>query len=112
MEDLTVLVFLIAFPVLGVMGALWFWQLSKFFTWLRTHHPAEFKAMGEPSVFRNSTPSNNMSLLSFIMSDRASELGDETLIQWCRFLRKFFYIYLTLLIGLILVLVAGVTLPS
>jgi len=98
--------FIVAFPVLGVMVLIWFRQLSKLFVYLRENHPKEYKDIGEPTLILNNTPKNNIALLRFIQGRRPSELGDEHLAQWCQFLTRFFYAYAALFILLIVMLVA------
>ena len=94
--------FLVIFPVLGIMVLVWFRQLSKLFAYLKERHPEEYKAIGEPTLIMNNTPRNNILFLRFIQSSRPSEIGDEKLSNWCKFLTRFFYTYIFLFVGLII----------
>lgn len=79
----------------------WFFQISRLFTYLRENHPDEYTEMGQPTLFMNNTPKNNVSFLRFILSERPSELNDELLEKKCKFLKRFFYTYIGLFGGLI-----------
>jgi hypothetical protein len=83
-------------PILGLMVLVWFWQINKFFVYLRQKHPAEYEAMGSPSLIMNNTPKNNIACLRFITGNRPAELADPHLEVWCRFLARFFYTYMAL----------------
>ena len=82
--------------VLGLMILAWFFQITKFFAYLREKHPGEYEAMGRPSVLANNTFSNNIAFLCFIIGDKPATLGDARLEGWCRFLARFFYAYMVL----------------
>lgn len=88
--------FVVIFPILGIMVAIWFMQVSKLFKYLKEKHPKEYDAMGAPTLFMNNTPRNNIAFLRFIQGVRPSQLGDDHLVSWCRFLTKFFYVYMLL----------------
>lgn len=106
MEDTVIAIFSVVFPLLIVMVIVWFIQVSRLFARLREHHPQEYEAMGRPTLFANNTPQTNFSLLKFFMGNRARELGDVVLVRQCAFLKKFFYVYLSLFLGLMSLMVA------
>ena len=112
MEAIAGLAFVIVFPVLGVMILVWFRQLSKLFAYLRENHPQEYKEIGEPTLIMNNSPRNNIALLRFIQGKRPSDLGDEHLEKWCRFLTRFFYVCVGLFFSLIIVMVATANVAS
>ena len=92
--------FPIIFTMLALMVSVWFVKISQFFNYLKSTHPAEFEAIGSPSLITNNTPSNNIKSLKFILGKRPAELNDELLMGKCRFLKRFFYIYMALIVGL------------
>lgn len=107
MEAYIGVTFIVGVPVLGIMVLVWFRQLRKLFAYLKTKHPNEYKAIGEPTLILNNTPKNNIAFLRFIQSNRPSELGDVKLVQWCKFLTRFFYAYLFLFAGLIITMMVS-----
>jgi hypothetical protein len=92
--------------ILGLMVLVWFWQITKFFSYLRQKHPAEYAAMGSPSLIMNNTPKNNIACLRFITGNRPAELKDPDLERQCKFLARFFYTYMALFV-LAVILIAG-----
>jgi len=96
---------IVVFLVLGVMVLVWFRQLPKLFAYLKEKHPDEYAAMGKPTLVMNNTPKNNISFLRFILGNRPSQLGDPNLATKCAFLKKLFYCYMALFIGLVVVVV-------
>ncbi|MCZ0867259.1 hypothetical protein O0V09_18840 [Dasania sp. GY-19] len=97
----------IALPTLGVMVLVWFRQITKLFDYLKNNYPAEYKSIGEPSLIMNNTPKNNIAFLRFIQGSRPAELGDEKLINWCKFLTKFFYAYMFIFAGFIITIMVS-----
>ena len=99
---------IVVFLVLGTVVLVWFRQVSKLFAYLDEHHPDEYTAMGKPTLVMNNTPKNNIFFLRFILGSRPSHLGDDYLSAKCTFLKRFFYFYMVLFIGLVVV-VGGVS---
>ncbi len=98
---------IIIFPTLGVMVLVWFRQITRLFSYLEQNHLVEYESMGKPNLILNNTPKSNIAFLRFLLSNRPCELGDAHLAKWCGFLKRFFYSYLMLFFGLI-VLISGV----
>jgi hypothetical protein len=92
-------------PAMGLMVLVWLWQVTKLFAYLSQKHPAEYEALGKPSLIANNTPKGNIAFLRFITGDKPATLGDPHLEGWCRFLARFFYVYMALfLIAVVLIL--------
>ena len=91
MESYVETIFAVAFPVLGIMVLIWFIKISKLFSYLRENHPGEYTAIGEPSLFMNNTPKNNILFLRFILGTRPQTIDDPQLALSCTFLKRFFY---------------------
>ncbi|MDF1645157.1 MAG: hypothetical protein P1U80_13360 [Pseudomonadales bacterium] len=111
MESSTGVFETILFPALGVIVTVtvvvWFYQLTKLFNYLKLNHPDAYKEMGEPAIFTNNTPSNNVAFLKFLLGCKHKELGDNHLEQWCKFLARFLYVYVVLFLGLFVYLIGG-----
>jgi len=104
METVASLIALMLAPTLGVMVLVWFFQLSKMFTYLRENHLQEYREMGEPTLFLNNTIKNNIAFLRFIRGSKPSELNDDYLVKKCHFLTKFLYASYSLFIGFIVLM--------
>ena len=107
MVSIVSLLFVLAFPLLGVMAVVWLILVSDLFTYLREHHPAEYEAMGRPALFSNNTPKNNVSFIRFIQSKRSSDLGDDLLLRKCLCLKVFLYTYMLIFFGLLSVMLGS-----
>ena len=95
---------LILIPLIGtmfVMVPIWFVVISKYFRYLRENHSELYKEMGEPSLFMNNTPSNNVSFLRYVCGNKNLKSEDSQLISKSLFLKKFFYAYLAIFISVI-----------
>lgn len=84
-----------------IMVLIWFVMVSRYFRFLRENHAELYREMGSPSLFTNNTPSNNVSLLRYVCGRKYLASDDEQLITKSLFLKRFFYIYLTIFITVI-----------
>jgi hypothetical protein len=95
------------FPILGFMVVSWLVLVSRLFTYLRENHPNEYRKIGEPALFTNNTPKNNMQFLKFILGKRHSKLKDDVLVGKCRFLQKHFYLTAALYCSMALIVIVS-----
>lgn len=74
--------------ILGAMG--WMFLASHYFSWLRSHHPDIYRALGGPTLTANFRPGNSLKCLKYVMSNRFLATGDAELIRRSRLLRQAF----------------------
>jgi len=96
-QDIEVLLFV----TLGVMILVWFALVLWLFSRLRTRHPAEFAALGSPSLIWNNSPRNNWLFLKFLFGSQCCELGDKALTNVCRVMRVWIIAYSVLIVVLV-----------
>jgi hypothetical protein len=82
------------FAFMLVMIPVWFVVVSKFFTFLASEFPQEYKEMGSPTLLMNNSIGNNISFLNYIRSSRPKEIGDLVLIKKSQLLKRMFNAYL------------------
>ncbi len=87
------LILAISFPLLLTSTLYWFYLCSKLFEHLKINHPQIYSEIGEPSLFWNSTPSNNNALLKFLLKKEWLKVDDTYLNKTCSIMRLFFIIY-------------------
>ncbi len=99
---------LLLFPLIAamfVMVPVWFVVITKYFSYLRACQPDLYKEMGEPSLFANNTPSNNISFLRYVCGNKYFATEDESLISKSLFIKRFFYTYMaiffTVIVGVV-----------
>ena len=102
MKDVITLLLLPLIGAMFLMVPIWFVVISKYFCYLRENHSVLYKEMGEPSLFMNNTPSNNLSFLRYVCGNKYLKSEDSQLISKSLFLKRFFYTYLVIFISVIL----------
>ncbi len=51
-------------------------MLARLFSYMRDKHPAEYKEMGEPSLFMNNSISNSMGVVRFLLDRDYRSISD------------------------------------
>ncbi len=102
MIEILVLLLVPLIAAMFVMVPVWFVVITKYFRYLRECQPDLYKEMGEPSLFANNTPSNNISFLRYVCGNKYFASEDENLISKSLFLKRFFYTYLAIFLTVII----------
>lgn len=102
MIELLTLLLVPLIAAMFLMVPIWFVVITKYFHYLRESQPDLYKEMGEPSLFSNNTPSNNLSFLRYVCSKRYLTSNDGQLISKSLFIKRFFYTYLVIFITVII----------
>ncbi len=90
------------FWVLGAMVIVWFIVITVMFRILKSRHPAKYKEMGEPTLFRNNSIKTGWATTKFLYGREHRHLGDSNLSLLCDSMLVFFVVYLVLFFGLVL----------
>ena len=90
------------FPVIMVMGLIWFAMIITLFKRLKSKHPEKYIEMSEPSLFWNNSMKTNWYTLKFLFGREHKELNDNFLTSLSDSMLVFSVIYLLLFFGIIL----------
>ncbi len=102
MEEVAVVILVLMIGAMFIMVPIWFFSVTKYLKYIRENHSEVYKEMGEPSLFVNNTPSNNISFLRYVFGNKYLATNDNQLISKSLFLKRLFYIYLFTFIGVII----------
>lgn len=102
MEDIIVIFLIPMVLAIFIMVPTWFVVVSKYFKFLRENHSDIYTEIGEPSLLTNNTPSSTVSFMRYICGNKYMHTNDNQLISKSLFLKRFFYSYLFIFIGLII----------
>jgi len=102
MNEIFALLLVLLVAALVVMVPVWFVLVSRYFSFISANHPCLYQEMGQPSLFGNNTPTNNISFLRYVCGNEYLLSGDDQLISRSLFLKRFFYSYLVIFIAVII----------
>ncbi|MBB3167911.1 hypothetical protein FHS30_001087 [Simiduia aestuariiviva] len=89
---------LASFVIMVILLFVWGRKLSSLFEYLKAHCPSDFKALGNPHLVGNNTPTHTVKFIKYIHRGQHS---DSTVEQYRVFLLKLFWLYFTLFVYLI-----------
>ena len=75
---------------------------AQLYRLLRERHPAVYDSLGRPTLFLNNSAQNGLSVLRFILGGKFWQTEDAEVIQLCRFMRAFSYLYWAFFIGVVI----------
>ncbi|WP_040474153.1 hypothetical protein [Marinobacter algicola] len=102
MSEILALLLVLLVAAMFVMVPAWFVLVSRYFSFVSANHPHLYQKMGQPSLFGNNTPSNNISFLRYVCGREYFSSGDDQLISKSLFLKRFFYSYLVIFAAVII----------
>ena len=86
------------FVLLLILVPVWFVLLGKILRHLKSDHNDKYIEMGEPSLFMNSTPKTNQSILKFILNRGHRELSNPGLSKLSNIALVYICLYSILLV--------------
>ena len=101
--------FVVLFPILLAMVAVWFATIIWVFRRLRTKHPEKYEQLGSPTLTWNYSPQKQLLFAKFVCSS-TRELRDTALARAIIFMRVWFVVYLLLFLTLAVTVTATVKL--